>query len=119
MAAPNLISLGTINAKTALVKDVATGAGSTVIGTVTTSHAIKLNSLIAANKSGSNVTITLLLTRSAVDYTFAYQIVVPTNASLQLIEKGSSIYLEEGDLLKAVAGTASAVDIFASYEDLF
>jgi hypothetical protein len=117
MSAPNIASLSSIIGKTAMVSSVATG-GSSIIASVTANHVYKLNSVIAANKTASAAYITLYITRSAVNYNIAYQITVPANASLIIVGKDAPLYMEESDVLTGIAGTATAIDVMASYEDI-
>jgi len=46
----------------------------------------------------------------------AKTIAVPADATLVLIDKNSSIYLMEGDILKGGASAASDLDLFVSFE---
>jgi len=115
MANPNIAGLTYIYGTTNVVSGVST-SGSTIISSVPTATVYKVESVIAANKTGSSATITLYVTRSAVNYNVAYQMVVPANATLVLVGKDSFFYMNESDVLTAVAGTASAIDIVASFE---
>jgi len=115
MANPNIAGLTYIYGTTNVVSSVST-SGSTVISSVPSATVYKVDSVVAANKTGSSATITLYVTRSSVNYNIAYQITVPANATLVIIGKDSFIYMNESDVLTAVAGTSSAIDIVASYE---
>lgn len=115
MANPNIAALSNVYGTTNVVSSVSTG-GSTVISSVPASTVYKVDTVTAANKTGTAATITLYVTRSAVNYNIAYQITVPANATLVLIGKDSIIYMNESDVLTAVAGTGSAIDIVAAYE---
>lgn len=117
MAAPNIVNVASIIGKTAVVTNVATG-GSTVLSAPTTGHVHKLNSLRAVNKTALAAWITVAFVRSATSYYLAYQISVPANAALVIVDKDSGLYLEETDSITATAGTATAIDIEASYEDI-
>jgi hypothetical protein len=46
----------------------------------------------------------------------AKTIAVPADATLVLLDKNSSIYLMEADVLKGGASAASDLDLFVSYE---
>ena len=48
----------------------------------------------------------------------ANEITVPANSSVDIVDKNSSIYLQETDLLRGGASAASAVDVLVSYETL-
>lgn len=117
MANPNIANTTSILGVTNVLSSVVTGT-STIISSVTTNHVFKLNTVVAANKTGSTANITLMLNRNSTNYNLAYQLSVPSNASIILIGRDSPIYLQESDALTATAGTASAIDIVASYEDI-
>jgi len=117
----NLAALNTITATTSAFSSVSTG-GSTIINAVPSNHVYKLGSVVAVNKTGTLATVTLYLNRySTTNYVLAYQIGVPANASLVVVGKDNPIYMMDtsSDILSAVAGTSSAIDIIASYEDMY
>lgn len=118
MAAPNIVAVSSIIGKTAHVPTVATGSGSTVIASVTANHVYKLNSVTAANKSGASALISAYITRSSVNTHIVNSIVVPASASLVLVNKDSGLYLEESDVLMAIASTSGSISLLASYEDI-
>jgi len=43
---------------------------------------------------------------------------VPINTTLLAIEKGSAVYLEEGDSLRLTASAASSLEAVCSYEEI-
>jgi stress response protein SCP2 len=118
MAAPNIVNVATITAKTAVQAvtttptDIVSNAGSS--GTV-----VKLNVLNVANVNGSAAaTITASVYRSSTEYKIAHVISVPAAATLTVIDKTTSIYLEEGDTLRLTASVNSYLHAVASYEIL-
>jgi len=118
MAAPNIVNVSTITAKTAVqavtttATDIVTNAGSS--GTV-----VKINNLLVANVNGSSAaTITASVYRSSVEYKVAHVISVPGASTLVVLDKTSSIYLEEGDTLRLTASTNSYLHAVCSYEVL-
>ena len=52
------------------------------------------------------------------DWNLASTINVPGNTTLVISDKNSSIYLEEGDSIRAGASTASRLELVVSYEEL-
>ena len=58
----------------------------------------------------------LTLTDADATIYIAKTIAVPADATLVLIDKNSSIYLMEGDVLKGGASATSDLDLFVSYE---
>lgn len=118
MAAPNIVNVATITAKTAVQAvtttptDIVANAGSS--GTV-----VKLNVLQVANVNGSAAaTITASVYRSTTEYKIAHVISVPAGATLAVLDKTSSIYLEEGDSLRLTASVNSYLHAVCSYEIL-
>lgn len=118
MANPNIVNVTSILGVTNLTSSVSTGAGSTLVSAVATGHVYKLNNITVANKTSSVATVTIAITRSSTDYNLAYQIPVPANSSLNVIGKDMLIYLQEGDSIKGIAGTSTALDSIVSYEDI-
>lgn len=118
MAAPNIVNIATITAKTAVQlptttpTDIVANAGSS-------STVVKINDLIIANVNGTAAaTITASIYRSTVEYKIAHIISVPAGATLVILDKTSSIYLEEGDSLRLTASANSYLSAVCSYEIL-
>lgn len=123
MAAPNLVNVATIIAKSAVVDLTTTNATLVVENPAASNKVFKINSLVVANVDGTN----------AADITISYysedniggtatQIVstvsVPADASLVVIDKNTSIYLEEDRSIGATAGAANDLKVIVSYEEL-
>lgn len=115
MAAPNIVNVSNISGNTA-VQVVSTSATAIVSNAAASNTVVKINNLIIANTSASVATITASVYRSSTDYYLTYQISVPANASFTAIDKPTSIYLQEGDSLRLLSGTASALHAICSYE---
>lgn len=114
MAAPNVVSVGTITGKTDVAAAVGTSATSVVTNSAASGNVYKVNALLSSNILASAVTVTVDLLRSAVAYTICKDISIPVGATLDVLNK--AIYLEEGDALRVTCGTASGLDVVASYE---
>ena len=127
MANPNIVSVTSIYAGNA-----GWNLSSTLTATLLTVDAdkiVKINSIICSNVDGTNsATLNLYVdgmgsgadgvTTTGADATIyiAKTITVPADATLVLIDKDSSIYLMEADVLKGGASAASDLDLFISYE---
>jgi hypothetical protein len=123
MTAPNIVNVTTITGKSAVV-DLTTANATLVVENPAASNKVfKINSLIISNVDGTN----------AADITVSYysedniggtatQIVstisVPADATLVVIDKNTSIYLEEDRSIGATAGTASDLKVLVSYEEI-
>ena len=123
MAAPNIVNVTTITGKSAVVDLTTTSATAVVSNAAASGKVFKINSLVVSNVDGTN----------AADITVSYyseddiggtatQIVstisVPADASLVVIDKGTSIYLEEDRSIGATAGTANDLKVIVSYEEI-
>jgi hypothetical protein len=118
MAAPNIVTTATINGKTA-VANVGTTAAAIVTNSAGSNKALKINTLIISNIDGAAAAdITVDLFRSSVAYMIASTITVPADASLVVISKENTIYLEEGDTLRLTASAVGDLQAICSYEDI-
>lgn len=116
MAAPNLLNPSTIIGKTA-VQAVGATATAIVTNSAASGKVLKVNALYVSNVDGTdNAEITVDLFRSSTAYHIAKTIVVPADATLDVISK--PIYLEEGDTLRLTANAASDLEAVCSYEDI-
>ena len=116
MAAPNIVNVTTITGKTA-VANVATTATTLLTNSAASGTVVKVNSLVVSNIDGVNsADVTVRFVRSSLNYHLASTIAVPADASLVVISKDTSLYLEEGDSLTALASAAGDLQTVTSYE---
>jgi hypothetical protein len=123
MAAPNIVNVTTIIGKANVVDLTTTSATAVVSNPASSGKVFKINSLVVSNVDGTN----------AADITVSYyseddiggtatQIVstvsVPADASLVVIDKNTSIYLEEDRSIGATAGAANDLKVVVSYEEI-
>jgi len=123
MAAPNIVNVTTITGKSAVVSLTTTSATAVVSNAASSGKVFKINSLVVSNVDGAN----------AADITVSYYseddiggtateivstISVPADATLVVIDKNTSIYLEEDKSIGATAGTASDLKVLVSYEEI-
>jgi hypothetical protein len=123
MAAPNIVNVATIIGKTAVVNLTSTSATSIVSNAASSNKVFKINSLYVSNVDGTvaaDITINLY-SQDNIGGT-ATEIVktisVPADATLVVIDKNSSIYLEEDKSIGAIASAASDLKIVCSYEEI-
>ena len=116
MAAPNIVNVTTITGKTA-VQAVTTSATAIVSNSAASGKVSKINALYVSNIDGvNNASVTVDLFRSSVAYHIGKTIVVPADATLDVISK--PIYLEEGDSLRLATGADSDLEAVCSYEEI-
>ena len=123
MAAPNIVNVTTITGKSNVVSLTDTNATAVVSNAASSGKVFKINSLVVSNVDGTN----------AADITISYYseddiggtateivstISVPADASLVVIDKNTSIYLEEDRSIGATAGTANDLKVLVSYEEI-
>jgi hypothetical protein len=114
MAAPNIVNVGSIYGKTALLQ-LTTSASSIITNVPNSGQLYKVNSLYVANVDGTAAfSVTIDILRINIAYRIGYLIAVPALATLDVISK--PIYLEEGDSLRLTSSGALKLDAVASYE---
>ena len=123
MAAPNIVNVATITGKTAVVDLSTTNATLVVENPAASGKVFKINSLYVANVDGtSNAEITIsIYSEDNIGGTateICKTVVVPADATLVVIDKNSSIYLEEDKSIGATASAASDLKIVCSYEEI-
>jgi hypothetical protein len=118
MANPNIVNVADIKGKTS-VQSVTTSITAIVSNDVGSNKVLKINSLIVSNIDGTNTCdVTVDIFRSSVSYKLASTITVPADASLVVISKDTSIYLEEGDALRCQASADDDLQAVCSYEEI-
>lgn len=117
MAAPNLYAITTITGK---VDGVAIGTSATdvVANAASSGFCYKVNSLYVCNCTGVTKYITIDVYRSSVAYRLTYQLPIPANATIPVIQKDAPLYLEEGDKIRATSEASATHEIVVSYEKL-
>jgi hypothetical protein len=132
MANPNIVNVTSIYGNTAYVipSSAATATTSwTYDGTTAltglkpaTNTVNRVTSITAANTTSSAATATIAVGNngtfgSATVITYpAYQISVPANSTLVIVDKTNSLYITENQSVAAYSGTASALTFTATFE---
>ena len=116
MAAPNIVNVATIQGQT-------TGASLTTsnaaLVTCASEYVYKVNSIIISNVDGTNTataTVYFYNSGGGVRHQIIHQGPVPPGTSLNVMDKNSAIYLEEGDKIEGLASAASDLNIVVSYD---
>ena len=113
MANPNIVSVASIYGKTVYDTDIAASAASLVSNAASSGKIYKINSLIISNIDGTNsadITITLRNAAGGTTYsTLASTVAVPADATLIVVSKDISIYLEEDMSLYVLASAAASI----------
>jgi hypothetical protein len=80
----------------------------------------KIDNIVASNVSAAVATLTVAINSLAgglgTNYRLIYQINVPVNASIIVVDKSTAFYLGETQSIVVTSGTAAAIEMTASYE---
>ena len=120
MAAPNLVNVATITAKSVQAA-LSTTLTTEILANASSSNKVfKINNIIVANIDGTNaVDVSVAITKSGGSpIMIASTVSVPADATLVVVDKNTALYLEEGDNIEAGAGAASDLTITINYEEL-
>ncbi len=126
MAAPNIVAVSTIRGKSN-VANLTTTSSSIVVNPVNSGQVFKINTIMISNVDGTNsgnVSVELFKfgaqntsTGSGnATYGIANNMTVPAKSSLDVMSK--SLYLEEGDQLKAKADSNNRLHLITSFEEI-
>ena len=120
MANPNIVNVSSIYGNTSYLIPSTTSATTWTALTPASGTINKIDNIVAANVTGSTATVTVAINSAAAgagtNYRFVYQVPVPVNASIVVVDKSTAFYLGEAQSIVVTVGTASAIELTASYE---
>jgi hypothetical protein len=116
MAAPNLLTSTTVTGKTALA-NCTTVLANVITNAASSGTVVKLNAIVLSNYGSSTTTANAIINRAGTgSFYLGGTVSVPSNSTLILLGKDTSLYLEEGDVLQTIVSTNSTIHLTASYE---
>lgn len=122
MANPNIVSVTSILANVTYLAPANITANTLITNAVSSASVIKVNSLTATNVTAIAATVTVSVNSAAAGagtaYRLAWQITVPGNSSLQIIDKGNFVYLVENTSIVVSSGTSGSIEYVSSYETI-
>jgi hypothetical protein len=120
MANPNIVNVTSIYGNTTYLTPSNTSATVWTALTPAVNTVNKVNNIVAANVTGSAVAVTVAIHSATggggTAFDIAFQISVPANASLIIIDKTTAIYVGETQSIVVTVGTGSAIELTSSYE---
>jgi hypothetical protein len=120
MANPNIVNVTSIYGATSYLVPTGTTATTWTALTPATGTVNKIDNIVASNVTGSAAAITVSINSATggggTAYRIAYQISVPANASLIITDKTTAFYVGEAQSVVVTSGTASAIELTASFE---
>lgn len=122
MANPNLVGISTVLGKTE-TKALTTNAQVLVSNAASSNKVLKVNTIIVANIDGGNaqdVTVNYYPEDDigGTGVAIASTLSVPADSTVLVLDKNSSIYLEEDRSIGALAGGNSDLVAIISYEEI-
>ena len=116
MAIPNIVSVSSIYGTT--VVGVLTTTLTTTLVTAASDKVMKINVIRCTNITDNDATVTLDVEVSGTHKKIANEVTVPANSVVDIVDKNSSFYLQETDLLRGGASAGTTIDFMVSYEIL-
>ena len=130
MAAPNIVNVANIYAKTTYLTPAVNTAVVLLANPAASNKVLKVNQVLAANVDGTNsINATVsIYTNGAVAqdsapsggtaYPIIFTVAIPAGATLNVLDKSTAVYLEEGTSITVTSGVASKITYTVSYEDI-
>jgi hypothetical protein len=118
MANPNIVNVTTIQGKTTAT--LLTSSFATQISNGASSGKIfKVNTVMVSNTSTTTTySASIDFFRNSTSISIASGISVPVGSSLVLVGKDNPLYLEEGDIIRALGSVSNFINFVASYEEI-
>ena len=120
MANPNILNVTSIYGNTSYLIPAVTTAVTWTALTPTANTINKIDNIVAANVTGTAANVTVAINSAAAgagtNYRLVYQLPVPANAAVIVVDKSTAFYLGEAQSIVVTVGTASAIELTSSYE---
>ena len=120
MANPNIVNVTSIYGNTSYLIPGTTAATTWTALTPASNTVNKIDNIVASNVTASNATVTVAINSAAAgagtNYRLIYQVPVPVNASIVIVDKSTAFYLGEAQSIVVTVGTASAIELTSSFE---
>ena len=123
MTNPNIVNVTDIRGKTTYAALTTTLTTVLLANAASSGKVFKVNTIMVANVDGTNaanvtVGINTLAAGNGTTYDLASTIAVPADATLSVIDKTNSFYLEEDKSILGGASANSDLEIVISYEEI-
>ena len=116
MAQPNIVNVTSILGTS--VVTVLTTTLTTTIVTAAADKVNKMNLIRCTNITDNDATVDFDVEVAGTHKKIANEVTVPANSVVDIVDKNSSFYLMETDLLRGGASAATTIDVLISYEIL-
>jgi len=120
MANPNIVNVTSIYGNTVYLTPANTAATVWTALTPANNTVNKIDSIIATNVTSSAATATVSINSATggggTAYRICYQISIPANAALIVVDKTTAFYVQDSQSIVVTSGTGSAIEYTAAYE---
>jgi hypothetical protein len=120
MANPNIVGVTSIYGNTSYLIPTNTNATAWTALTPASLTVNKVDSIVASNVTAVAVPVTVSINSASggggTAYRIAYQINVPANASLIIVDKTTALYVGDAQSIVVTVGTGNAIELTAAYE---
>lgn len=117
MAAPNIVNVSTITGKS-VTGALGTSTATLLQNSASSNKVFKINTILVSNVDGTNSATAAISLYDGTDRYIAKGITVPAGATVVLIDKNSSLYLEENKIIRGDASAAGDLEFIISYEEI-
>ena len=117
MAAPNIVNVSTITGKS-VTGALGTSTATLLQNSASSNKVFKINTILVSNVDGTNSATAAISLYDGTDRYIAKGITVPAGATVVLIDKNSSLYLEEDKIIRGDASAAGDLEFIISYEEI-
>ena len=120
MANPNMVNVSSILGATTYLVPTTTTATTWTALTPSAGTINKIDTMMATNVTALAASITVSINSATggggTAYRLAYQISVPGNSALSIVDKSTMIYVGEAQSIVVTSGTTNAIEMVAAYE---
>lgn len=120
MANPNIVNVSSIYGNTTYLVPSSTSATTWTALTPAAGTVNKIDNIVASNVTGTAATVTVSINSATAGggtaYRLIYQVPVPVNAAIVIVDKSTALYVTETQSIVVTVGTGSAIELTASYE---
>jgi hypothetical protein len=130
MANPNIINITAMYGKTTYLTPAVTTAVVLLTNPSGSGKVYKVNQILAANIDGTNSINATISNYSngavaqgsapsgGTAFPIIFTVAIPAGATLNVLDKSTAVYLEEGTSITVTSGVASKITYTISYEDI-
>lgn len=129
MANPNIVNVSSIYGNTTYYTPSGTTAVVLLANAAASGVVNKIDNIVAANVTSvtANATVSIYTNGAVAQgsapsggtaYPIIFQIPVPGNSSVIVVDKSTAFYLQEGTSISITSGTANAITFSTSYETI-